>query len=232
VRGWSKESEAEEYLKFLRSENGVDVYLDIQSGKEIYLVRNDGQQLEIEPNTEIKNSKLNGNRMEVLGLVSIQLPELGWWSGDDIEDMKTKGAIFRAYAEGQEEGWDIGYIIVADVTGNPQQLNISSLDEGSAKDYDLYLHKEAQKALSGRGMEIIEWRPSQLDETEGFKRLVTTYIVKDEGRERQNIALRMRVRQSNLVIMGCFDIAMKDQLAAPIFDAIRSFLILPPDAEV
>ena len=230
MREWNKEGEAEEHLKFLRSEDGVDVYLEIQSGEEIYLVRNDDQQLEIEPNTEIKNSRMNGSRMEVLELVSIQLPSPWWWSGDDIEDMKTKGAIFRVFAK--EKEFDIAYIVVADVTGNPQQLDISSLDEGSAKDYDLYLHKEAKKALSGRGMEIIEWRPSQLDETEGFKRLVTTYIVKDEGRERQNIALRIRVRQSNLVIMGCFDIEMKDQLAAPIFDAIRSFVILPSDAEV
>lgn len=180
---------------------------------------------------EIKNSKLNGNRIEVLGLVSIQLPEFGWWSGDDIEDTKTKGAIFRAYAEGQEEGWDIGYIIIADVTGDPQQLNITSLDEGSAKDYDLYLHKEAKKFLSGRGMEIIEWSSSQLDETENFKRLITRYIVKDEGRERQNIALRMRVWESNLVILGCFDITLKDQLAVPIFDAMTDIVLLPPDGE-
>ena len=88
-----------------------------------------------------KNSKLNGNRMEVLGLVSIQLPGPWWWSGGDIEDAKAKGAIFSAYAEGQEEGLDIAYLLVADVTGDPEELNISSLDEDSAKDYDLYLHK-------------------------------------------------------------------------------------------
>ena len=192
------------------------------------MIREAGVCYQMELGVEIKNSTLNGNRMEVLGLVSVQLPDLGWWSADDIEDTKTKGAIFRAYAEGQEEGWDIGYIIIADVTGNPQQLNITSLDEGSAKDYDLYLHKEAKKSLSGRGMEIIEWKPSQLVETENFKRLVTAYIVKDEGRERQNIALRIRVRESNLVILGCFDIAMKDQLAVPIFDAMTDIVILPP----
>ncbi len=59
-------------------------------------------------------------------------------------------------------------------------MNITLLNEGSAKDYDLYLQKEAKKFLSGRSMEIIEWKSSQLDETENFKRLVTTYIVKAE----------------------------------------------------
>ena len=52
---------------------------------------------------EIRNSKLNGNRMEVLGLVSIQLPSPWWWSGQDIEDVKAKGAAFRTFAGGEED---------------------------------------------------------------------------------------------------------------------------------
>ncbi len=33
---------------------------------------------------------------------------------------------------------------------------------------------------------------------------------------------------ANLVIPGCFDIALKDQLATPIFDAMTGIVILPP----
>jgi len=179
-----------------------------------------------------ENSKLNGNRMEVLELMSIQLPGPWWWRGEDIESEEAKGIIFRAYGEGQEEELDIAYILVADVTGDPEELNISSLDEDSAKAYDLHLHEEIKKNLPNEGMELIKWMSSQLNETEDLKILVTAYIVNDQGKERQNIVLRMRVRESNLVVMGCFDIAMKDQLAAPIFDAIRGFIILPPDAEM
>ena len=51
-----------------------------------------------------KNVILNGNRMDVLGLVSIQLPGLGvWWFTEDIDDVKAKGAIFRAYREEEEQ---------------------------------------------------------------------------------------------------------------------------------
>ena len=170
-----------------------------------------------------ENSKLNGNRMEVLGLVSIQLPGPWWWNGEDIEDVKAKGAIFRAYAEGQEEGMDIAHLLVADVTGDSEELNISSLDEDSAKVYDLHLHEEIKQSLPDEGMQLIKWMSSQLNETEDLKILVTAYIVNDQGKERQNIAFRMRVRESNLVIMGCFDIVMKEQLAAPIFDAMQNF---------
>jgi hypothetical protein len=179
-----------------------------------------------------KNSKLNGNRMEVLGLVSIQLPGPWWWRGEDIENNEeAKGIVFRAYGEEQEEELDIAYILVADVTGDPEELNISSLDEDSAKDYDLHLYEDIKQNLPNEGMELIKWMSSQLNETEDLKILVTAYIVNDQGKERQNIALRMRVRESNLVIMGCFDIAMKDQLAAPIFDAMQNFTFVAPHGE-
>ena len=70
---------------------------------------------------EIRNSKLNGNRMEVLGLVSIQLPSPWWWSGQDIEDVKAKGAAFRTFAGGEEdEEVDVAYLLVVDVTGDPE----------------------------------------------------------------------------------------------------------------
>ncbi len=185
--------------------------------------------MEDELGMEIKNSKLNGNRMEVLGLLSIQLPGSWWWRGEDIENDEAKGIIFRAY-EGklEEEELDVAYILVVDVTGDPEELNISSLDEDSAKDYDLHLHKGIKQGLPGEGMELIKWTSSQLNETEDLKILVTAYIVNDQGKERQNIAFRMRVRESNLVIMGCFDIALKDQLAAPIFDAMQNFTFLAP----
>jgi len=179
----------------------------------------------------IKNSKLNGNRMDVLGLVSIQLPGPWLWHTEDIEDVKAKGVIFRGYGEGQEQKLDIAYLLVVDVTGDPEELNILSLDEDSAKDYDQHLHRGIKKTLADNGIELIKWMSSQLNDAEDFKGLVTAYIVKDQGKERQHIVLRIRVRESNLVIMGCFDIAMKDQLAAPIFDAFRSILILRPHGE-
>ena len=181
---------------------------------------------------EIRNSKLNGNRMEVLGLVSIQLPSPWWWSGQDIEDVKAKGAAFRTFAGGEEdEEVDVAYLLVVDVTGDPEELNVLSLDEDSAKSYDQYLYRRLKKTLPDGGMELIEWLSSQLYETDNFKGFLTIYIVKDQGKMRLNVVHRIRVRESNLVIAGCFDIAMDDQLTDPIFDAIKKIAILPLDGE-
>ena len=118
-----------------------------------------------------------------------------------------------------------------DVTGDPEELNVLSLDEDSAKSYDQYLYRRLKKTLPDGGMELIEWLSSQLYETDNFKGFLTIYIVKDQGKMRLNVVHRIRVRESNLVIAGCFDIAMDDQLTDPIFDAIKKIAILPLDGE-
>ena len=179
-------------------------------------------------NSKIKNSVLNKGRMEVLGLVSLKLPPPWWWHCADLENESAEGAIFNAYKDEEEPGLDIAQIIVADVTRDPDELNISSLDENSAKDYDQFLHREIKKTLHNDGIEVIKWMSSQLNETKNFKGLLTAYIVKDQGKERQMIALRIRVREFNLVIIGCFDIAMKDELVVPIYNAIGDIFVLPP----
>ncbi len=179
-------------------------------------------------NSKRENSVLNKGRMEVLGLVSLKLPPPWWWHGSDLENESGEGAIFCAYKDEEEPGLDIAQIIVADVTRDPDELNISSLDENSAKDYDRFLHRDIKKNLHNDGRELIKWMSSQLIEKEKRKILFTEYIEKDQGKERQMIALRMRVREFNLVIMGCFDIAMKDELLVPINNVIGDMFLLPP----
>ena len=45
-----------------------------------------------------------------------------------------KVQLFTPIKDEEEPGLDIAQIIVADVTRDPDELNISSLDENSAKD--------------------------------------------------------------------------------------------------
>lgn len=193
---------------------------------------NPSENLNVDQNKDmkIKNARLNENSMEVLELVSLPLPNLGWWwNGEDIEGEKAKGHIFRTYGEYPEQNnqLDVAYLLVVDVTGDPDELNVSSLDDDSAKDYDQHLHRAVRQELSKNGMELIEWMSSHLNEVGDLKGLVTAYVLRDHGKERQSIALRIRVKECNLVIIGCFDISMKDQLAVPIFEAMRNVTILP-----
>jgi hypothetical protein len=63
------------------------------------------------------------SRFEVLGLVSIALPGPWWWHTEDMNDPGAVGAIFRCYEQGNEQ--EIGYLLVADVSQDPTESDIS-----------------------------------------------------------------------------------------------------------
>ena len=75
---------------------------------------------------------------------------------------------------------------------------------------------------------MIRWMSSHLNRRSSGKVLVTAYIARDQGRERQYIDVRLRVGNCNVVIGGCFDVSRASELAKPIFFALND--ALPLDA--
>jgi len=159
------------------------------------------------------------SRFEVLGLVSIALPGPWWWHTEDMNDPGAVGAIFRCYEEGNEA--ELGYLFVADVSQDPSEPNISTYEDSSIPELDRFLESEIRNLMAQDGREMIRWMSSQLNRRSSGKALVTAYIAHDQGRDRQYIDVRIRTRQRNVVIAGCFDVVRADQLATPIFYALN-----------
>ena len=74
--------------------------------------------------------------------------------------------------------------------------------------------------MASDGREMARWMSSHLNRGSFGKSLVTAYIARDQGRDRQYIDTRIRVRQRNIVIAGCFDVNRADELAKLIFYAL------------
>ena len=73
---------------------------------------------------------------------------------------------------------------------------------------------------------MVRWMSSHLNRRSHGKALVTAYIARDQGRDRQYIDVRIRTLQRNLVIAGCFDVNRAGELAKPIFDALNDAIPL------
>lgn len=159
------------------------------------------------------------NRFEVLELVSIRLPGLGaWWYTEDLNQPTAKGAIFRCY--GNEPDQELGFLLVADITDDPTEPDVTCFTESDAAAFDEFLRQAMPELFARDGRRLVKWMSSQLNEKLGrfdTKGLVTAYIGWDQGRERQYIDCRTSVRDHKLVVAGCFDIDHKDELAAAIF---------------
>ena len=73
---------------------------------------------------------------------------------------------------------------------------------------------------------MIRWMSSQLNQSEDIKGLVTVYTTKEQGKERQNNALRTKVKGRKIAIIGAFDTEKKDVLAPLIMSILRNMVVL------
>jgi len=182
-------------------------------------------------NFAVRNSELvdpTNGLFTVLGLVSLHLGGPYWWHSEDINNEMARGAVFRAYELGGSEraGLDVASITVADVTDDPTEPDISELSQCDILSLDDFLYKGIQEQLAADGMQLIQWMRSELNQADNLKGLVTPYIVMDQGKERQFIALRIKAKGRKVVIIGVFDIAKKEVLAKPIFNTLRDMVVL------
>jgi hypothetical protein len=161
----------------------------------------------------------DSSRFEVLGLVSISLPGPWWWHTSDLNDAGAVGAIFRCYEENKDN--EVAYLLVADVSGVPQEPEISACQEQDIRELDRFLEREIRNLMARDGRQMVRWMSSHLNERSSGKYLVTAYIANDQGKQRQYIDVRTRIGQRNVVIAGCFDVSRADELARPIFLALN-----------
>ena len=136
-----------------------------------------------------------------------------------MNDPGAVGAIFRCYEQGNEN--ELGYLLVADVSQDPNEPDISLYEASGIPELDRFLQSEIRSLMAQDGREMIRWMSSHLNHRSSGKALVTAYTARDQGRDRQYIDVRIRARQRNVVIAGCFDVNRADQLAKPIFYALN-----------
>lgn len=169
------------------------------------------------------------SRFVVLGLVSIALPGPWWWHTADLNDAGAVGAIFRCYEKNNDK--ELAYLLVADVSGDPQEPDINAFAEKDIGKLDRFLEREIQALMARDGRQMVRWMSSHLNERLSGKCLVTAYTANDQGKERQYIDVRTRVGQRNVVIAGCFDVSRADELAKPIFFALNDARPLPDNSD-
>src|ERR1700730_6439912 len=93
-------------------------------------------------------------RYHVLGLVSIALPGPWWWHTEDMKDPGS-GAIFRCYEEGKE--YDLGYLMVANISNDLDEPDISSYEAGDVAVFDRMLEIRTRDLMVRHGAEMINW---------------------------------------------------------------------------
>src|SRR5262249_44750057 len=118
------------------------------------------------------------------------------------------------------------YLLVADVSQDPDEPDVSTYEGADIPEVDRFLESGVRGLTARDGREMIRWISSHFNCRSFDKALVTAYIARDQGRERQYIDVRLRVRNRNVVIGSCFDVNRAEELAKPILFALNDALPL------
>ncbi len=177
----------------------------------------------------LKNTKLIDSDIGVfsfLDILTIQVPPIGWWQSEDFEDEKSRGVIFSAFEPPKNEDEDpvlnIAWFLLADATNDPDELNITLLNEEKLSEVDKQLHQDIENSLKNDGMIIQKWVPSELSEISGIKMLISSYLYTEGNVERQSVAVRFSVKDKNIVIILNYLLSMRDEIAQPIFETLHT----------
>ncbi len=165
--------------------------------------------------------RLGEGRFEVLGLISMVLPGPWWWQAEDLNDPHARGTCFRCFEEGYlaEDGnlQELANLLVADVSADPTEPDISLLQPEDVDALDRRLEAEIRRVFAHDGRTMTKWMSSHLNVLASGKGVTTAYIARDQGRERQYLDIRISVGGRKVIVGGCFDIARKDDVAAPVY---------------
>lgn len=170
-------------------------------------------------------TRVGEGRFDVLGLIRIVVPGPWWWQADDLNEPHAQGACFRCFEEGYvaDDGnlQEIANLLVADVSADPTEPDISLLQPEDVEALDRRLEAEIRCMFARDGRVMTKWMSSHLNVLASGKGLTTAYVAWDQSRERQYFDLRISVGGRKVFIGGCFDIARKDDVAAPVYWAVQ-----------
>lgn len=177
---------------------------------------------DLEPSSESKNMKIhnselidNNLKFLILDTIILELFDGYTWQGQDINDPNAKGSIFYAYDNPPSRS--VASILAVDVTEDTSEQDISLMNPEDVDFFDNRLRADVES-----GMNLKEWMSSQLNVNQNNKVLVTAYITAESEKEWQYIAIRFSKNGRKIVIIGSFDISMKDALASPVFKTISN----------
>ena len=179
----------------------------------------------MEESAKPRNSELIDPERAIFGingLLSLRLPGSWWWHSEDINEPGAKGTIFRTWGAGNPTGLDVACIQVVDVTDDPTEPDVSTMTVPDVPSIDQYLEEGLTQVLKQSGIELVTWMHSTFNQNDAGKSLFTSYIGLGQGKERQYIQRRLRVKGHNMVVAGRFDVVHHKIFATPILRAVQN----------
>ncbi len=138
----------------------------------------------------------------------------------DLEADTVEGVTFTFIDDRDYPVTSIGDFTIADVSDDPSEPEISSLTQEDVGLIDKQLREATNAGLQSEGYELLRWMNSYLNIVDGEPCLMTAYVAKVEGEERQFITARHKIAGRNIALMGSFLVRLTDEMLPRILESM------------
>ena len=161
-------------------------------------------------------------QFEVLGLVRV-VPAFGpyWFNGYDVDEERERGVLFAAWEDDAEVR--LATLQIADITADPDELNVDTLNEETAKEFDRFLEGALRREVG----ELHSWAPSKLIPVAGRMSLLSAYSGMIGEAEWRAVVRRFTVADRRFGLMGTWESSRSAYLAEPIYKSIMQTRAAP-----
>lgn len=162
----------------------------------------------------------------ILEQLRIRLSGPYWWKGEHIDEEGAVGVDFRAYPQDvkEDEMFPQASILIADVTTDPTEPNISGIRELEIMRIDDYLREELSKQDQ---LPLVAWEGTEVKTIDGEEGLLSTYRVEDEGIERRMKAFRVNSRGRKWAVIASYDSKREGELDEPLTQTVLHMRFTP-----
>jgi hypothetical protein len=161
---------------------------------------------------------LSKSLFQVLGFLTVDVSSPFYTVIENVDECDARGVCFSFMKDVEHDSERIpADLTVIDVSLDLDEPDISKM---KSNDIDALLRVSIERELSCDEFDLIHWIGSEQHVVAGETMLMTGYVARVCGRERQIVAVRRRMSDRNICIIGTFDVRRTDDFMRPIMEML------------
>ena len=164
---------------------------------------------------------LNKCLFQVLGFLTVDVSSPYFTLVEEVQDQSAQGVIFGFMADADR---DLEHIpadfTVIDVTADDDEPDVTKMSDDDVDEFDVFVRRGIELELENDSHEIIRWIGTEKHIIAQEVVMMTGYVVRIEGCDRQYVIVRRRMACRNICIIGTFDVRRTDDFMKLIMEML------------
>lgn len=131
------------------------------------------------------------NLFNVLGFLYVQVSFPNWTNVRDIDCEGANGVTFTVVDDKSDPIVPLADFTVADVSEDQSEPDVTQITKDKIDAFNAQLREATAAGLESEGNELVQWMNTYLNHIDGEQALMTAYLARVNGQDRQYVVSRL-----------------------------------------